>query len=89
MKALKGRVALERKCETAIMQLPVRESKSYGAMEARIVSRKGQYRTLKLYLEHRIQYKVPFGHPLDGSAFGQLRLHSSIDPGTGGQPTNL
>ena len=35
-KALKGRVALKWKCETSIIQSPVRESKSNGAMEASI-----------------------------------------------------
>ena len=64
MKALKSRVALKRKCETAIIQSPVRESKSNGAMESSIRSWKGQYRTLRLYLEHRIKAKVSFGHPL-------------------------
>ena len=66
MKALKVRVALKRKCETSIIHTPVRESKSNGAMESSIQSWKGQYRTLRLYLEHRIKDKVPFGHPLLG-----------------------
>ena len=64
MKALKTRVALRRQCETGIIQTPVRESKSNGAMESSIRSWKGQYRTLRLYLEHRIKQKIPFGHPL-------------------------
>ena len=55
MKALKGRVALKWKFETSIIQSPVRESKSNGAMEASIRSWKGQYRTLRLYLGHRIK----------------------------------
>ena len=66
MKALKGRVALKRQCETSIIQSPVRESKSNGAREASIRPWKGQYRTLRLYLEHRIKDKVPFGQPLLG-----------------------
>ena len=63
MKALKGRVALKRRCETSIIQSHVRESKSNGAMEASIRLWKGQHRTLRLYLEDRIKDKVPFGHP--------------------------
>ena len=43
MKALKGRVALHRKCEISIIQSPVRESNSNGAMEASIRSWKGQH----------------------------------------------
>ena len=64
MKALRSRVALKRKYETAIIQSPVRESKSNGAMESSIMSWKGLYRTLRLYLEHRIKAQVSFGHPL-------------------------
>ena len=64
MKALKSRVAHKKHCETGIIQSPVRESKSNGAMEASIRSWKGQYRTLRLYLEHRIKSKIPFGHPV-------------------------
>ena len=66
MKASKGRVALKRKCETSIIQSPVRESKSNGAMEASIRSWKGHYWTLRLYFEHRIKDKVPSGHSLLG-----------------------
>ena len=64
MKSLKSRIALKRQCETGIVHTPVRESKANGAMEASIRSWKGQYRTLRLYLEHRIKSKVPYGHPL-------------------------
>ena len=66
MKALKGRVASKRKCETSIIQSLVRESKSNGAMEASIRPWKGQNRTFRLYLEHRNKDEVPLGHPLLG-----------------------
>ena len=50
-------------CETSIIQSPVRESKFNGAMEASIRSWKGQSRTVRLYLEHRIKDMAPFGPP--------------------------
>ena len=66
MKALDSRVAFKRKCETSRIPSPVRESKSNGAMEASIISWKGQHRTLRLYLKYRIKDKILFGHPLLG-----------------------
>ena len=64
MKALKNQMALKRESPTSIIHTPVRESKANGAMEASIRSWKGQVRTIRLYLEHRLKVEIEFGHPV-------------------------
>ena len=64
MKLLKNLMALKRESPTSVIHTPVRESKANGAMEAAIRSWKGQARTIRLYLEHRLKAKVEYGHPL-------------------------
>ena len=64
MIAIKHNLAVKRKVETPIINSPVRESKSNGAVERKIAKFKGQFRTLKLYFESRIGKKIPVDNPV-------------------------
>ena len=89
MVALKTKMAVKRSCETSIIDSPVRESKSNGAMESSIRAWKGQMRTMRLYLEHRLKKKIPLGHPLlDWLTVWAAELLTNIELGMAGRPMN-
>ena len=64
MIAIKKECAMRRKSETPIINSPVRESKSNGAVERKVAKWKGQFRTLKMYFESRIGKKLEVDHPV-------------------------
>ena len=64
MVAIKKACAIRRKVETPIIDSPVRESKSNGAVERKVAKWKGQFRTLKMYFESRIGKKLEVDHPV-------------------------
>ena len=64
MTSLKAAVAGSRKAETAIVDSPVRESKSNGAVERAVRTWRAQYITLKTHLEARLGIRVPDEHPV-------------------------
>lgn len=62
--AFKKAVAAGRVGDTALIESPVRESKSNGAMERMVGVWAGQMRTLKHQLEANINKAVPADHPI-------------------------
>ena len=62
--ALKKAVALRRKAITALIESPVRESQSNGAIERAIRSWEGQFRTLRHQLEANMGAKLALSHAL-------------------------
>ena len=64
MKALKGALALTRGWATSIIHSLTRESKSNGAVERSIQTRKAKMRTVKLHLEDRLKIQINANHPL-------------------------
>jgi hypothetical protein len=62
--ALKNAIAVKREAETAMIESPVRESKSNGNVERAVRNWRDQYRTLRHHVEHRMKKTVPNGSPL-------------------------
>ena len=84
MIAIKQSLAVKRKVETPIIDSPVRESKSNGAVENKIAKFKGQFRTLKLYFESRIGTKIKVDSPVatwlttwTSEVMNKFQLHES------------
>ena len=59
IKSLREAIALRRSAPTAIIESPVRESKSNGQVEKAIQRWQGQYRTLRLSLQDKLGKSVP------------------------------
>ena len=57
-------IALKRKAPTALIESPIRESKSNGAVEGAVRRWRNQFKTLRHHLEHRLQKKIPKDSPL-------------------------
>ena len=66
IKALKKAVSIKRASSTAMIESPVRVSKSNGQIERAVRTFQSQFRTLRLQLEHRLKIKVPKGSALTG-----------------------
>ena len=64
IKALKKAVSIKRQSGTAMIESPVRVSKSNGKIERAIRTFQSQFRTLRLQLEDRLKSKLPKGSPL-------------------------
>ena len=64
IKALKMTIATMREAETALIESPVRESKSNGNVERAVRNWRDQYRTMRHYVEHRMKTKIANGSPL-------------------------
>ena len=62
--ALKNAVAAKREAETAFIESPVRQSKCNGRVERAIHNWRDQYRTLRHFLEHRMDTKLNEGSAL-------------------------
>ena len=56
--SVKNAVAVKRGCETALIESPVRESKSNGQVERAIRTWRDQYRTMRHYFEYRMKMKL-------------------------------
>ena len=57
--AFKRAVAARRVAETALIESPIRESKSNGQVERAVQTWQGQFRTLRHYIESRLNAKIP------------------------------
>ena len=66
IKALKAAVAARRVAQTTLVESPVRESQSNGAVERAIRSWQGQLRTMKSHFEEDTGKKLSVNHPLMG-----------------------
>ena len=64
IKALKKAVSIKRHSETAMIESPVRVSKSNGQIERAVRTWQSQFRTLRVQLEDRIGCKLPKGSPM-------------------------
>ena len=64
IKSLKKAVAVRRRAETAMIESPVRDSKSNGRVERAIKTWQSQFRTLRHFLESRLGEKCPKDCPL-------------------------
>ena len=61
---LKRDIAIKRQAETVMVESPVRESKSNGAVERSVKTWQGQFRTLRHQLEARLGEKIKKGTAL-------------------------
>ena len=68
--ALKKAIAVRRQANTAMIESPVRESKSNGRVEGAIKIWQGQYRTLRHQAETRMRKKIPRDSPLNSWLIG-------------------
>ena len=64
MVAIKEACAVRRTVETPIINSPVRESKCNGKVERKVAKWKGQFRTMKMYMESRIGKKLKVDNPV-------------------------
>ena len=64
IKVLKKAVSIKRHSETAMIESPVRVSKSNGQIERAVRTWQSQFRTLRVQLEDRIGCKLPKGSPM-------------------------
>lgn len=62
--AIRNALMRAREAPTVPLNVPVRESKPNGAMERAIRSWQGQRRTIKCFLERKLQRPLPILHPI-------------------------
>ena len=86
MLALKAATAGSRKAETAMIDSPVRESKSNGAVERAVRTWRAQFITLKTHLESRLRENIPGGHPIiDWLGVWAAETHNKFKVGASGR----